>query len=114
MKGQIVFAFMAAFVCASAHASPKSVAYDNYDYGDCECLDHTYQAKNPRTGVVENRGNCLTNDRSGRLFCYVEKDTGCGEGSSSRFPNLEISYRLCDCEEYGGCVHPSFDPAYDA
>ena len=96
MRGQIVFAFMAALVCASAQ---------DYDCGDCECLDHTYQAKNPRTGVVENRGNCLTPDRTGQLFCYVTKDSGCGEASSARFPNLEVNYSLCDCEVNGDCIN---------
>ena len=98
MQGQIVIAFMAAFVCASALTIPE----DNF--GACECLSHTYQAKNYQTGVVENRGNCLTKDRTGQLFCYVTKDSGCGEASSARFPNLEVNYSLCDCEINGDCI----------
>ena len=102
MQGQIVFAFMVAIVCASAQ---------DYCDSDCACLDHTYQARNPRTGVVENRGNCLTKDRSGQLFCYVEKDSGCGEGSSSRFPYLEVNYSLCNCDDG---LHSAFGSAYDS
>ena len=103
MQGQIVFAFMAVFVCASAHARPQSDEY--YEYEACECLTHTYQAKNYQTGVVENRGNCLTPDRTGQLFCYVKKDSGCGEAPSARFPKLEVSYSLCDCEVNGDCIN---------
>ena len=101
MQGQIVIAFMAAFVCASALTIPE----DNF--GACECLSHTYQAKNYQTGEVENRGNCFTPDQTGKLFCYVKKGSGCGEGSSARFPNLEVSYSLCDCEQNGDCVDVS-------
>ena len=44
-------------------------------------------------------GNCLTSDRSGRYFCYVQATSGCPDKrSSSRSNGLFFSYQACDDE----------------
>merc|ERR1712243_62008 len=60
---------------------------------DCSCTDLTIFDQRTETHI----GNCLTADRSGRFFCYVQATSGCEDKrSSSRLSGLFYSYQACE------------------
>merc|ERR1711915_145933 len=88
MKFSLALLFV--FVCCSSSFGKIPFPPSN---SDCRCTELTIFDKRTETHI----GNCLTADRSGRFFCYVQATSGCPDKrSSSRVSGLFFSYEACE------------------
>merc|ERR1711915_1111514 len=80
------------FALASSSSSFKKILVPPPN-PDCTCTELTIFDDRTETNI----GNCLTADRSGRFFCYVQSTSGClDKRSSSRVSGLFFSYEACE------------------